>query len=176
MHLTSILLNNNSLLSLARSLRQDGGDSLGSRGDMLRGLLSAAGGSGGSGGSSDLLDDADILSALGASSSSNDPLSRIVANINSRTGRDEGGGRGTRATSSGAGGGGGGGGGGGEGKSDKSKLSPIEERTRLYTQMREAERECYELNRRIVSMVQCLYFIYFHIHMLFISHLMLSVH
>merc|ERR1712085_15497 len=34
-------------------------------------------------------------------------------------------------------------------KDEKPKLSPSEERHRLYTQMREAERECYELNRRI---------------------------
>ena len=122
------------MLSLARSLRADGGDAS-SRNDILRQALMSVGG----GPSSGLdLDESDILSALGASSSSNDPLSRVVANMQSRS---------ARASSSRAGGGGDGGGGGK--KDDKTKLSSIEERSRLQTQMREAERECYELNRRI---------------------------
>jgi len=119
-----------SLLSLARSLRADGGDAS-SRNDILRQALMSVGG----GPSSGLdLDESDILSALGASSSSNDPLSRVVANMQSRS---------ARASSSRTGDGGGG------KKDDKTKLSSIEERSRLQTQMREAERECYELNRRI---------------------------
>ena len=91
------------------------------------------------------LDDSDILSALsagggGATSAGGDPLGRIVANIAGRSSR--------AAGSSGAGGGDGGGG--GKSKDDKgNKLTLIEERNRLYSQMREAERECYELNRRI---------------------------
>mmetsp|Transcript_30727 Transcript_30727/g.53346 ORF Transcript_30727/g.53346 Transcript_30727/m.53346 type:complete len:394 (+) Transcript_30727:4783-5964(+) len=134
-----------SLLSLARSLRAEGGDGLGSRGDFLRQALLSAGTSSGPSGF-DSLDDSDLLNALsasGATSSSSDPLSRIVANIHARA-RDEG--RSSRAGASGAG---------GRPatsasrKDDKSKLSPSEERHRLYTQMREAERECYELNRRI---------------------------
>jgi len=139
-----------SLLSLARSLRAEGGDSLGSRGDFLRQALLSAGTSSGPSGF-DSLEDSDILNALsasGASSSGNDPLSRIVANIHARA-RDEG--RSARAGASGSGGSGGGGrpGSSASRKDDKSKLSPFEERHRLYTQMREAERECYELNRRI---------------------------
>ena len=130
------------MLSLARSLRNDGSDGLGARGDILRQALLSAGGSGPPGFD---LDDSDILSALGAggggaTSAGSDPLSRIVANIAGRSSR--------AAASSGAGGGDGGGG--GKSKDDKgNKLSLIEERNRLYSQMREAERECYELNRRI---------------------------
>mmetsp|Transcript_5230 Transcript_5230/g.11836 ORF Transcript_5230/g.11836 Transcript_5230/m.11836 type:complete len:3618 (-) Transcript_5230:38-10891(-) len=136
-----------SLLSLARSLRAEGGDGFGSRGDFLRQALLSAGSSSGF----DSLEETDLLSALsatGATSSSSDPLSRIVANIHARA-RDEG--RSSRAATSGAGGGGGGGKSdtSASRKDDKSKLSPSEERIRLYTQMREAERECYELNRRI---------------------------
>ena len=123
------------MLSLARSLRADGGDAS-SRNDILRQALMSVGGPSGASGGLDL-DESDILSALGASSSSNDPLSRVVANMQSRS---------ARASSSRAGGGGDGGGG---KKDDKTKLSSIEERSRLQTQMREAERECYELNRRI---------------------------
>ena len=138
-----------SLLSLARTLRSEGGDSSSSRGDLLRQALL---GVGGSGPSLDALEDADLLSALSASagatsSGGGDPLSRIVANIHARA-RDE---RGSRGATSGTSGGGGGGGRKSESsrKDDKSKVSPLEERNRLYTQMREAERECYELNRRI---------------------------
>ena len=146
--LTFPLSLNASLLSLARSLRAEGADGFGSRGDFLRQALLSAGGSGPSG--FDSLEDTDLLSALsatGAASTSSDPLSRIVANIHART-RDEG--RSARAAGSG-----GSGGNGGKSdasasrKDDKSKLSLSEERHRLYTQMREAERECYELNRRI---------------------------
>lgn len=138
-----------SLLSLARSLRAEGGDGSGSRGDFLRQALLSAGSSGPSG--FDSLEETDLLSALsatGASSSTSDPLSRIVANIQARA-RDEG--RSSRAAATGAGCGGGGGkpDTGASRKDDKSKLSSSEERIRLYTQMREAERECYELNRRI---------------------------
>lgn len=102
----------------------------------MRQALLSAGGSGPSG--FDSLEDTDLLSALsatGGGSSSSDPLSRIVANIHARA-RDEG--RSSRAGGSGS-----------SRKEDKSKLSPAEERQRVYTQMREAERECYELNRRI---------------------------
>lgn len=126
-----------SLLSLARSLRSEGGDSIGSRGDFLRQALLGAGSSGPSSGL-DSLDD-DLLNALASSaSSSGDPLSRIVANISART-RDEG--RSSRAGAAGTTS--------ASRKDAKSKLSPSEERHRLHTQMREAERECYELNRRI---------------------------
>ena len=111
---------------------------------MRQALLSATG-SGPSG-----LDsvDEDLINALSAgggaaSSSSSDPLSRIVANIHARA-RDEG-----RSSRSGGPGGGGGRSSTSARKDDKPKLSPSEERHRLFTQMREAERECYELNRRI---------------------------
>jgi len=139
-----------SLLSLARSLRAEGNDGLGSRGDFLRQALLSAGTSSGPSGF-DSLDDSDLLNALsasGATSSGSDPLSRIVANIHARA-RDEG--RSSRAGASGSGGNGAGGRSSTSAsrKDDKSKLSPLEERQRLYTQMREAERECYELNRRI---------------------------
>lgn len=117
------------LLSLARSLRAEGGDGFGSRGDFLRQALLSAGGSGPSG--LDSVEATDLLSALSA-------------NIHARA-RDE---RGTQATT-GSGGGGDGGKSDGSHKDDKTKLSPVEERNRLYLQMREAERECYELNRRI---------------------------
>lgn len=110
-----------SLLSLARSLRAEGGDGFSSRGDLLRqALLSAGSGPGG-------LDSADA----------SDLLNALSANINART-RDE----------SGAGAATGGSGDGGK-NDDKTKLTPGEERNCLYFQMREAERECYELNRRI---------------------------
>jgi E3 ubiquitin-protein ligase UBR4 len=110
-----------SLLSLARSLRAEGSDGFSSRGDLLRqALLNAGSGPGGL----DSADAADLLNALSA-------------NINART-RDE---SGTGGTTGGSGDG---------GKNDnKAKLTPAEERNRLYSQMREAERECYELNRRI---------------------------
>lgn len=146
-----------SLLNLARTLRAEGGDSLGTRGELLRQALLSAGGSSGTSGL-ESLDIADLLNALsssggGGSTSSNiDTLSRIVTNVHART-RDGGGGSSStsRAASS------------GEGavgastltsgdksdKQNKSKLTPAEERNRLYIQMREAERECYELNRRI---------------------------
>lgn len=110
----------------------------------MRQVLLSAGGSGTSGLES--LDVSELLSALSASGvvpSSNDSLTRIVANAHARA-RDE---RGTRAkTSSGIGLGVDGG---KSDKNEKTKLSPAEDRNRIYTQMREAERECYELNRRI---------------------------
>jgi hypothetical protein len=141
-----------SLLNLARTLRAEGGDSLGTRGELLRqALLSVSGSSGGL----ESLDVADLLNALsstsggGNRSSNNDTLSQIVANVNARS-REGISSSTTRAASS------------GEGvmrastltsgdkseKNNKSKLS-LEDRNRLYIQMREAERECYELNRRI---------------------------
>ncbi len=137
------------MLNIARTLRAEGGDSLGTRGELLRqALLSVGGGSGTSG--VDSLDVAELLNALsttgGNSTSSTDSLSRIVANVNARS-RDVG--SSTRGTSSGDGGGATTAAGDKSEKHDKPKLSPTEERYRLYTQMREAERECYELNRRI---------------------------
>lgn len=148
-----------SLLNLARSLRAEGGDSLGARGELLRQALLSASSSTGTSSGLESIDVAELLNALSSTSgSNNDPLSRIVANVQART-RDggSGGGGSTRATSSGEGvvgasttttaaattGG---------DKSDKHakpKHSVTEDRNRLYTQMREAERECYELNRRI---------------------------
>ena len=137
------------MLNIARTLRAEGGDSLGTRGELLRqALLSAGGGSGTSG--IDSLDVAELLNALsttgGNSASSSDSLSRIVANVNARS-RDVG--SSTRGTSSGDGGDAMTAAGDKSEKHDKPKLSPAEDRNRLYTQMREAERECYELNRRI---------------------------
>ena len=146
-----------SLLNLARSLRAEGGDSLGARGELLRQALLSASSSTGTSSGLESIDVAELLNALSSTSgSNNDHLSRIVANVQTRT-RDggSGGGGSTRATSSGEGvvgasttttattGG---------DKSDKHakpKHSAAEDRNRLYTQMREAERECYELNRRI---------------------------
>jgi hypothetical protein len=79
------------------------------------------------------MDDA-LLNALGGGGgSSSDPLSRLVANIQSRSNPS----------------------GGGEDAAEKAdkkaKLSPAEECRRLYMQKREAERESWELNRRIDS-------------------------
>jgi len=118
------------LLSLARSLRQDGDSLGGSRGEFLRQALL---GSSGPGGGDDYMDDA-LLNALGGGGgSSSDPLSRLVANIQSRSNPS----------------------GGGEDAAEKAdkkaKLSPAEECRRLYMQKREAERESWELNRRIDS-------------------------
>lgn len=112
------------LLNLARSLRQDGDSLRGSRGDFLRQVLS---------GGDDYMDDA-LLNALGGGSGgSSDPLSRLVANLQSRSNPS----------------------GGGEDAAEKgdkkAKLSPAEECRRLYMQKREAERESWELNRRIDS-------------------------
>lgn len=117
------------LLSLARSLRAEGGDGFGSRGEFLRQALLNAGSSGSSG-----LDSVEATELLNA----------LSANIHARA-------RGERGTQAAAGAGGGGDGGKTHAsrKDDKTKLSPVEERNRLYSQMREAERECYELNRRI---------------------------
>ncbi len=142
-----------SLLSLARTLRAEGGDSLGTRGELLRqALLSVSGSSGGL----DSLDVADLLNALsstsggGNTSSNNDTLSRIVANVHARS-REGSSSSTIRATSSGEGAMGGStmSSGNKSEKHNKSKLSLAEDRNRLYIQMREAERECYELNRRI---------------------------
>lgn len=109
-----------SIISLARSLQADGGDGFSSRGDLLRqALLNAGSGPGG-------LDSADA----------SDLLNALSANINARTQDESGAGA---ATVSGDG-----------GKNDnKTEPTPTEERNRLYFQMREAERECFELNRRI---------------------------
>jgi len=83
-----------------------------------------------------------LLSAGGSgpsglnSADASDLLSALSTNINVRT-RDESGAGATGGSCDG-------------GKNnDKTKLTPAEERNRLYLQMREAERECYELNRRI---------------------------
>lgn len=124
---------------------------MGTRGELLRQALLSAGGSSGTSGL-ESLDIADLLNALsssggGGNTSSNiDTLSRIVTNVHART-RDGGSSSTSRAASSGEGEVGASG-----DKSDKqnkSKLTPADERNRLYIQMREAERECYELNRRI---------------------------
>ena len=112
---------------------------MGSRGDFLRQALLSAGTLSDPSGF-DSLEDLDLINALSASGTSSDPLSRIVANIHARA-RDEG--RNLHSGIVGAGGSGIG------DVSEKPKLSASEERHRLYTQMREAERECYELNRRI---------------------------
>ena len=103
------------LLSLARSIRAEGSDGFGSRGDLLRQALLNVGGLG-----LDTVVATDLLSALSG-------------NIHVRPG--DGVGRAERRKS--------------DCKDEKIKMSPVEERSRLYSQMREAERECYELNRRI---------------------------
>lgn len=123
------------LLSIARSLRQ-GGEGLGdSRGEFLRQALLGSSGLGGGG--DDYMDDA-LLNALGGGSgSSGDPLSRLVANIQNRSNQSGGGGR-----SSGEGGD-------KEKGENKTKQSPAEECRRLFMQKREAERESWELNRKI---------------------------
>lgn len=93
------------MLSLARSLRADGGEGFSSWGDLLRqALLSAGSGPGG-------LDSADA----------SDLLNALSANINART-RDE---SGTGASTGGSGEGG--------KNDDKTKLTPAEERNRLYS-------------------------------------------
>lgn len=119
------------LLSLARSLRQDGDSLGGSRGEFLRQALL---GSSGPGGGDDYMDDALLNALSGGSGSSGDPLSRLVANIQSRS-NDGRSGEGDSA----------------EKADKKAKLSPSEECRRLFMQKREAEREIWELNRRIDS-------------------------
>ena len=123
------------LLSLARSLRQDGDGLGGSRSEFLRQALL---GSSGLGGGDDFMDDAFLNALGGASGSSGDPLSRLVANIQSRS-NPSGGGDG-RSSGEGVG---------AKKAENKAKLPPAEECRRLYMQKREAERESWELNRRI---------------------------
>jgi len=179
-----------SLLSLARQLRDEasgrsGGEGDGideerlSRGDTLvrQALL------GGSAGSFEMADDdADMLGLLGAGAGSSeggglgfeDPLSRLVADIQGRvrgiggtgnllTGADYLGVGGSSRRHRGRGasddGGAGGGGGSGDGNttsnaksSDKDSSDPrekMEELETLHQQMREAERECFELRTKL---------------------------
>jgi len=179
-----------SLLSLARQLRDEASGRIGgggddtdgerlSRGDMLvrQALLGGSTGSFEMGG-----DDADILGLLGAASSEagglgfEDPLSRLVADIQGRVhegdgtgdpliGPDDIGIRGSdsrrrgRGTSGGSDGGAGGGGGGDDGNassdtkpSGRNNSDPretMEELDTLHQQMREAERECFELRTKL---------------------------
>ena len=123
------------LLSLARSLRQDGDSLGGGRGEFLRQALLGSSGPGGD----DYMDDALLNALSGGSGSSGDPLSRLVANIQSRS------------SSSGGGDGRSGEGDTADKAEKKVKLSPAEECRRLYMQKREAEREIWELNRKIDS-------------------------
>lgn len=132
-----------SLLSLARNLRSDSGGEGGGRDVIRQALLNASQGGQDS-------DETDLLNLLGiaggpgsaVAGDSLGSLSRLVENINSR--RDGG------ASSRRSGGGGGGGDAGTNPTSqNKSKASTPEERSKLYSQMREAEREGYELDRRI---------------------------
>lgn len=132
---TSTSSSRSRLLSLARSLRQDGDGLGGSRGEFLRQALL---GSSGLGGGDDYMDDALLNALSGGSGSSGDPLSRLVATIQSRSNASGGG----DGRSSGEGDG-------TEKAENKAKQSPAEECRRLYMQKREAERESWELNRRI---------------------------
>uniref|UniRef100_A0A7S2EA45 GRF-type domain-containing protein n=1 Tax=Ditylum brightwellii TaxID=49249 RepID=A0A7S2EA45_9STRA len=148
-----------SLLSLARQLRSESSGSgadneRSSRGDMLvrQALLNA-----GSGGSIEFFDDSTDGDMFGIVNTSGmpDPLSRLVANIQARVrntssgsgnGNDVGGAGGRLGSS---GGGDGDGTGGGSQQNDQSPKAQMEECDRLYRQKLEAERECYELQRRI---------------------------
>lgn len=125
------------LLSLARSLRQDGDGLGGSRGEFLRQALL---GSSGGGAGDDLMDDALLNALSGGSGSSGDPLSRLVANLQSRSNPSGGGDGRSSGEADGA-----------EKTENKAKQSPAEECRRLCMQKREAERESWELNRRIDS-------------------------
>jgi len=158
-----------SLLSLARQLRNEiGSGGIDSdrpgRGDMLvrQALLNA----GNTGGSIEFFDDGalcdsegDMFGIYNAGSGSilhgdlPDPLSRLVANIQARV----------RSSVGGGGGGGGGNDNGGDGKksggssgssgeggsSQQSPQAQMEECDRLHQQMREAERECFELQKTV---------------------------
>ena len=133
-----------SLLSLARNLRSDSAGEGGGRDVIRQALLNASQGGQDS-------DETDLLNLLGiaggpgsaVSGDSLGSLSRLVENINAR--RDGG----ASSRRSGGGGGGGDAGTNSTSQSNKSKTSTPEERSKLYSQMREAEREGYELDRRI---------------------------
>ena len=124
-----------SLLRLARHLRGEGGGSLRSRGRdiLIRRELSIE----------DLEDaDSDILGILNAADGGrgdpSDPLSRLVANIYARGGRDrdESGGSNSGNNARRA-------------SREKPTKASLEECEKLFQLMREAERECYELQRRL---------------------------
>ena len=126
-------------MSSLRNLRSDSAGEGGGRDVIRQALLNASQG----GQDSDETDLLNLLGIAGGSSSavagdSLGSLSRLVENINSRR---EGGA--SRRSGGGAGGGDAG------TNSTKSKSSTPEERSKLYSQMREAEREGYELDRRI---------------------------
>jgi hypothetical protein len=139
-----------SLLRLARQLRSENSDVNASSGLLVREAVF--------GGSHELsvddLEDAegvDIVGLFGSSGDRNDPLSRLVANISSQRAAA------ARRNNEGSGGGGGGdGGGGGSGnrtnnnsKQRESAKPSASECEKLYQLMREAERECYELRKRL---------------------------
>jgi len=158
-----------SLLSLARQLRSEAGSSgeRPSRGDLLvqQALLNS-----GSGSSFEIFDesDGDMLGILNNSMEGNvlqmdipDPLSRLVANIQARVRGSSGGGTVGRSEVDGesaseakrsiARGDDGDDGHYEEKKDDNSSKKTLEECDKLHHQMREAERDCYDLQRKIIS-------------------------
>eukprot|EP00804_Cyclotella_cryptica_P018056 CCRYP_008325-RE/>CCRYP_008325-RE protein AED:0.09 eAED:0.09 QI:596/0.96/0.92/1/1/0.92/26/363/4715 len=133
-----------SLISLARQFRAEGsalgGDSERlSRSEFLiqQALLNS-----GSAGASDVLDELSetVFGALATGSSADNAFSRAIACLNerspARTSRAEGGGGPAENAVR-------------EGGKDAKKPSTTEECSRIYSQMREAEHECFELTRRI---------------------------
>jgi hypothetical protein len=134
-----------SLLRLAQQLRNDSSSERSRDGDFLirQALLSSAGRAL----SLEEIDDvdSDMIGFISASDLGGpDPLSRLVASIQGRvrtcTGRDSGGDRPSRPSENNN----------SEGDTgDTSTKASSEECDRLYQLMREAERECFELQRRI---------------------------
>ena len=164
-----------SLLSLARQLRSESsglGDDHTSRGDLLvrQALMNSTSGLGGgnSGGSFEFFDETegDMLNIINASGEGNvlqldmpEPLSRLVANIQARVrnsasgasaGRNEAGTDGRRGGSAGNN---------DDGgnidtesqKNDQSPQSHLDDCEKLQQQLREAERDCSDLQRKIIS-------------------------
>lgn len=159
-----------SLLNLARQLRSESLESgldgeISGRGDnLVRQALLNVGGAGSSieffDDSGVFGDDGDVFGIINGSRGSSllqgdmpDPLSRLVANIQARV-------RSSAMTSIGGGideptmesktsGSGGSGGDGGSGGGQKSSHTQMEDCSRLHQNMRDAERECYELQRNI---------------------------
>jgi len=145
-----------SLLRLARQLRNDSSSDRTRVSDLLlrQSLLGSAGARGISIDEIEELD-SDVVGFLSSEMDGPDPLSRLVASIQGRSARSAA----ARDASSGAGGGGGSSGpgagesndaqGGSGGTAEAAAKAATEECDRLYQLMREAERECYELRRRI---------------------------
>lgn len=145
-----------SLLRLARQLRNESSSSDRSRVSDLLVRQSLLGHSGSTGISIDDIDElgSDLVGFASSDVDSSDPLSRLVASIQGRSSRSSA----ARGASSGGGGGGpsrssaganDSGQTGNEESAEALAKAAAEESDRLYHLMRESERECYELRRRI---------------------------